>query len=88
MNGVLLQNRVVLFEFNPFCGILPVFVGHITGSAGKTAVFVLCAFQDYLEPVSFAFLGHDLRLSEGDVAFFVKFTKVLINTFLIDGFDG
>jgi hypothetical protein len=49
---------------------------------------VLCAFQDHLEPVSFAFLGHDLRLSEGDVAFFVKFTKVLINTFFVDGFDG
>ena len=56
-----LENGVILLEFQSLRSILPVLGGDITGSARHTAVFVLSAFQDNLNPVAFYFLCHSIN---------------------------
>jgi len=53
-----LENGVILLKFQSLRSVLPVLGGNVTGSARHTAVFVLSAFQDNLNPVAFYFLCH------------------------------
>jgi len=51
--GYFFQNAIVLFQFDTLRSIFLVLGSDITGSAGHTTVLVLCAFQNYLYPVTF-----------------------------------
>ena len=62
VNCVLPHDRVVLFQFHAIRVVLAVLFGDVAGSAGKTAVFMLCTFQDHLNAVAFAFLCHGCRV--------------------------
>lgn len=56
--GVLAHDRVVLLQFEAFRRVLAVLLGDVPGGAGQTAVLVLGALENDLEPIAFAFLCH------------------------------
>jgi hypothetical protein len=55
---VLPHDRVVFFQFDAFRRVLAVLLCDVPRRAGQTAIFVLGALEDDLEPVAFAFLCH------------------------------
>ena len=62
VNCVLSHDGVVLLQFHTIRVVLAVLFSDVAGSAGKTAVFMLCTFQDNLNAVAFAFLCHGCRV--------------------------
>jgi hypothetical protein len=75
------QVGIVFLFFNPLGRILFVFGGNVTAHTGNSRGFLLCAFQNYLYPVSF--FRHTLNSS-----FLEQAVKRCYNTDFIDGFDG
>ncbi len=63
MNRNLLKDRVVLTLFDAVRCVLLVLRCDVTRSSWFAAVFVLCAFKNYLDAI--AFLSHCLTLFNG-----------------------
>ena len=53
MDGHALKDRVEFFDFHPIWCVFLVLGGDVPGSAGHTGLLVLCALQNYLNPISF-----------------------------------
>lgn len=53
MDRIFLHDRIVLFQFKPFRGILLILFADVATCAGKTGCLVLCALEDHLHPASF-----------------------------------
>lgn len=85
MEGVLLQNRVVLLELNALGGILPVLGGDIAAHAGLAGGLMLCALENYLYAV--AFLCHD-RFRLDSHALGARFFQHRRDAPGVDGFNG
>lgn len=60
MDGHALKDRVEFFDLHPIWRVLLVLGGNVPGSTWHTRFFVLCALQNYLNPISF--LGHCIVL--------------------------
>lgn len=59
MYGNPFQNGVVFLQLHTVRGILPVLLGDVPACPRHATGFVFRALEDDLEPVAFAFLGHD-----------------------------
>ena len=59
VNGHLFENRIVLPSFHPIGCVLFVLGGDVAGHAGHAAGFVLGAFQNDLNAITF--FGHGLE---------------------------
>jgi hypothetical protein len=62
VEGVTLEVRVVLLQFQPGRSIFTVLHRHVAGNTGNAGVLLLRAFENYLYSVRFAFLSHCLEL--------------------------
>ena len=62
VNSNLLQDGVVLLQLQPLRVVLLVFYRDITAGAGLTTCFVLSAFQDYLNTVTFLCHNRNLKV--------------------------
>ena len=71
MNRHLLENRVVLLHFQTIRRILLVLRRDITGSSWLTAGFVLGAFQNDLNAITF--FGHDWGVGSLNVQLVLRF---------------
>lgn len=60
MDGHALKDRVEFFDLHPIWRILLVLGGNVPGRTWHTRFLVLCALQNYLNPISF--LGHCIVL--------------------------
>ena len=60
MNRHLAQDGVVLFQLQALGRVLAVFLSDVAGSTRSAGCLVLCALENYLDTVAFAFLGHGL----------------------------
>jgi hypothetical protein len=49
----LFHNRIVLFKFDPFCGILPVFRSDVAAHTWQAAGFMFGALEYYLNSIPF-----------------------------------
>jgi hypothetical protein len=61
VHGIALEYGVVLFDFEASGRIFAVFGGDVARHTRKTRGFMLCAFEDYLNAIFFAFLSHDIN---------------------------
>ena len=91
MNSNLLHDRVVFLQLDTFGCILFVLGGNITAGAGQPAVFMLGAFHNYLNAVSF-FSHLMMRLKLVVNLDFLSLGAQLFynscNAFLVDSTDG
>lgn len=90
MNRHALQNGVVFLQLKTLCSVLAVLGGDIAARAGHTRCFVLCAFEDDLNAVSFSFLCHLLEFLKVEVSDFCQIAfcdgvfDCAVEAFLID----
>lgn len=61
VNGFLLQNRVVLHQFQTVGCVFAILLRDIAGSAGHAGGFVLRAFHNDHDAVPFLLLSHGCR---------------------------
>ena len=60
MNGHAFENGVIFLQFEAVRRVLAVLLGHIARRTRNAGIFMLGAFEDDLNAVSFALLGHFL----------------------------
>ena len=71
VNGHLFENRIVLPSFHPIGCVLFVLGGDVAGHAGHSAGFVLGAFQNDLNAITF--FGHDWGVGSLNVQLVLRF---------------
>jgi hypothetical protein len=81
MNSYLAHVRIVFFLLNALRCILFVLGGNVAAHAWNATIFLLCAFQNYLYPVSF--FRHILNAS-----FLEQTVKSCVDANFINGFHG
>ena len=59
MNSDFLEERIVLPALKTVGSVLLVLGRDVAAHSGNAALFLLCAFEDDLHPVTFSFLCHD-----------------------------
>ncbi len=83
MNGHTLKDRIVFFDFHPIWRVLFILGGNVSGSTWLTRFLVLCALQNYLNPISF--LCHCIVLKRLDYLLFgIDFLQYSRDSFFID----
>ena len=71
VNRHLFENRIVLLSFHPIGCVLFVLGGNVAGHAGHAAGFVLGAFQNDLNAITF--FGHDGGVGSLNVQLVLRF---------------
>lgn len=85
MKGNLLEIRVVFPALETLGGVLLVLGGDVAGHSRNTARFLLSAFQDDLDPVSFCFLCHGTyELNKVNISFLLGILERSGETVLLD----
>ena len=59
MNSDFLEERIVLPALKTVGSVLLVLGSDVAAHSGNAALFLLCAFEDDLHPVTFSFLCHN-----------------------------
>lgn len=93
----LLQNRIELHQLQAVGRILPVLLGDVAGSARHAGLLVLGTFQNDLDPVAFALLGHcslivllefKLEFHTGINALLMQFLQISVKAQFVDRAHG
>lgn len=62
VNSHFLEPWIELTKFDTLWSVLTIFLGDVTRHTWHTRGFVLCAFQNHLDAIAFAFLCHTIVL--------------------------
>lgn len=83
MNGHTLKDRIVFFDLQPIWRVLFILGGNVPGSTWLARFLMLCAFQNYLNPISF--LCHCIVLKRLDYLLFgIDFLQYSRDSFFVD----